>query len=185
MSISPRALVSLVSLLIPACAVVDPDAAPPLSPTLVLACEHPDMWFEGFYRGPDAAPGPADILAHPATHPHRPTALHTQLARADWDGPRGLAAQTACADVCVGTAGPGADRCAAPSRLARSIQSQTVSAAAGWASPRTAAAAVTAGSTPRSCAPSPASAMPNTPSSTPCSSSGARNRFLNRKHTYS
>ena len=102
MSVSPRAL-ALVTLLplSPACGLVDHDAAPELAPTLVLACEHPDMWFEGIYPGPDG------VAAHPAARPYRPAALHTQLARAEWDGPHGTAAQTACADVCVGTAGPG------------------------------------------------------------------------------
>jgi len=102
MSISPRAL-ALVTLLplSPACGLVDLDAAPDLAPTLVLACEHPGMWFEGIYPGPDG------VATHPAAQPYRPAALHTQLARAEWDGPRGTAAQAACADVCVATAGPG------------------------------------------------------------------------------
>jgi len=102
MPTSPRALVLVTLLpLSPACGLVDPDAAPELAPTLILACEHPNMWFEGLHTGPDG------VTAYPAAQPYRPAALHTQLARAEWDGPRGTAAQTACADVCVGTAGPG------------------------------------------------------------------------------
>lgn len=97
----PVPLRLLLALLLSACGLVDPDAAPALVPTLALRCEHPDLWFEGVY------PGPGGLHSRPASHPHRPAALATQLPRAAWDGPGGDAAQSACADVCVGTAQPG------------------------------------------------------------------------------
>ncbi len=95
---SLRALILAPSFSLLACALVDPDVAPALAPTLVLACEHPDMWFEGPYPGPDG------LLAYPAQRPHRPETLHTELARSAWHGPHDPAAQTSCADACVGTA---------------------------------------------------------------------------------
>lgn len=94
----PVPLRALAPLLLSACAVLDPDAAAPLAPTLVLSCRHPDMWFEGVY------PGPEGSRAYPADAPYRPGTLQTELARADWHGAGGANAQTACADVCVGLA---------------------------------------------------------------------------------
>jgi len=74
---------------------------PPLDPTLILRCAHPDLWFEGIFPCPDGTCG------FPADHPYRPTALVTQIPAAAWTGPTGAAAQDACADVCVGTAQAG------------------------------------------------------------------------------
>lgn len=87
--------------LLVACDPVAPDGAPALRPTLNLRCEHVDAWFEGIY------PCSTGTCAFPAGRPHRPAALFTALPAADWDGPAGVAAQTACADVCVGTAESG------------------------------------------------------------------------------
>jgi hypothetical protein len=97
----PAPLRVLLALLVTACGLVDPNAAPELVPTLSLRCEHPDLWFEGIY------PGPGGLHSFPAAKPHRPAALATQLPTAAWDGPDGDAAQSACADVCVGAAQPG------------------------------------------------------------------------------
>lgn len=100
MSVTRRVLAPLLLCLLSACDPVAPDA-PALTPTLNLRCEHVDAWFEGIY------PCKAGTCAFPADRPHRPSALFTAIAAADWDGPSGAAAQTACADVCVGTAESG------------------------------------------------------------------------------
>jgi hypothetical protein len=85
---------SLLVLLLSACPAADPAFAPALVPTLALRCEHPDAWFEGIHAQ----------AAHPGADPHRPGALRTQVPRAGWTQ---QAAQTACADVCVGLAQSG------------------------------------------------------------------------------
>lgn len=97
----PVPLRLLLALLLSACGLVDANEAPALVPTLALRCAHPALWFEGIY------PGPGGLHSHPAAHPYRPAALATQLPAAAWDGPEGEAAQSACADVCVGAAQPG------------------------------------------------------------------------------
>lgn len=104
---------ALLSLALPACVAVDPGTLE-LEPALELRCHHPDAWFEGIYAAPPSAhaapssahPG-APVLAYPAATPHRPAPLATRLPATAWDGPTGPAAQTACADACVGLAEPG------------------------------------------------------------------------------
>jgi hypothetical protein len=97
----PVPLRLLLTLLLAACGLVDPNDAPGLVSTLALRCEHPALWFEGIFSGLGG------LRSYPATRPYRPAALTTQLPAELWDGPEGESAQSACADVCVGAAQPG------------------------------------------------------------------------------